>query len=124
MIAFLREWGRVLLWGDSVRVKATKALVIVATALGLPRLLDESPSVAIGIPMLGVGYRSDRTLGWFLVVVLGAVYTAWSGGVAWVRSRSPKLWVDDSLTEDSSRNQMFRLNVGNDGHGVFEPQES
>jgi len=125
MIAFLREWGRVLLWGDSIRVKATKVLAIVAAvtaAWGLPKLLDESASIAIRIPKLGFGNRLDGTLGWFIFAVLGAAYAAWSGGMAWVRSGGSKLWVDDSLTEDSSKNQMLRLNVGNDGDGVVEPQ--
>ena len=120
MLAFLNHWLRVLIAGDSAGSTFSKIGTILLVLIGAS--VFKSPvGVTYWLPDAAQGGAYQWTVGWLGAVAVAAIYALWAGGIAWVRSRGPRLRVGEMLIPDGETD-MFRLSVENCGEGILEPR--
>ena len=111
-----------LVVGDSVAGTVIKIGVIIFGLVGAS-VLEQTVYVYVWFPGLAAAKAWAWKVGWVLFSVVAAVYVLWFGGITWVRTRGPHLWVDTEPIVDEQHN-MFRLMVKNLGNGVLQPNAS
>jgi hypothetical protein len=119
LLRFLREWLRLLAWGDQWGDRIARWLVGLGLVAGGVLLGGAQAWFYLELtPTLAVRATPPRE-----VLVLTVVFAIWAlltVGAAWSRSRGPELWVADNLEEDPPH-AVFRLRVGLRGRGVARP---
>lgn len=121
-MAFLREWFRAALWGDSVLAIAAKLVAAALVLLGVPAFHEKRIPFFVAFPW-GWSTWQEPSAGVVSAAFLGIGYATYTAGVAWVRSRGPVLEVADTLTADTEV-ETFRLQVRNRGDGILTPSAS
>ena len=118
-MSFLKQWGLLLLVGDTWLGRVLRWAVLLGN-LGL--LKSESPPVGIEIRWADLFVISIAPpVGQTLVGMVVIVCLLLTASPAWVRARSPLLWVSKELEEDKEF-RMFRLRVENRGAGAIRPE--
>lgn len=116
----MRAWARTLVAADSVAGTLGKVALLLASVVGFPVLFQEELDALLWVPAWGFVISRNWTVGWVALGLLALGYLLWTGGIAWVRSRGPKLAVADLLVTDTEFD-LFRLPVRNSGDGVMIP---
>ncbi len=120
MREFLHLWVRYVGTANSATGKGLKwAVLAPAAVLGVvifdqPVLVSLPLPAALGLPAL------SWPIGRVVVALAALIYVPWMGGLAWARSRGPRLWVDTQPIVDV-QHSIFRLTVRNDGDHILEP---
>ena len=120
MLRFYREWGRLLLVGDTWAGRIFRWLIWAVT-LGAFTWLQQPLELYLKLPGLLTWHSTTVTLGQAVAVLVAGGFLLLTAGTAWTASRGPVLWVGSELAEDPSY-RMFRLRVENRGKGLLVPE--
>jgi hypothetical protein len=114
---FVATWLRLFFRADSGWELARRYIpVVIATMIGV--FVNKPVSYRVEL-WTGWSHSDTYGVGWVLFGVVLVAYVFASGGVAFVRSRGPHLWVADKLQQSGSA---YHVRVENRGQGIMTPE--